>query len=418
MDRQVFNTSLAPDIFIGEITGDLLVKGWNLPQVSLEAAKDSLQVLEGHDELRVSCSGDCEIRLPQAANLEIQIVQGDARLKLFDEILRVGTVNGSLDLREAAGLEAERIYGDFKARSISGDITVQKVLGDLEIRRLEGSCKIASIQGDAALLGSCGDLALQAGGDVRLNLSSLSGSAYTLQAGGDVTCLLPALSGLNLHLSSQAKSIQVHLADFNQDLDQEAFSYQIGDGGISLSIQAGGDIRLSASEAAWQGETLQMGEYGEQIARQVESQIGQQMQEVSNRLKDQMECLSKDLNRVGMTPADAQQIVDQAMRLSERETARAEEKIRRAQEKLERKFEEAQRKVEQKARSSERGGWTQSRRSWGRTWASPPQPPQPPQPPAVPPGASEEERLLILRMLEQKKITIDEAETLLQALEG
>jgi len=53
----------------------------------------------------------------------------------------------------------------------------------------------------------------------------------------------------------------------------------------------------------------------------------------------------------------------------------------------------------------------------------PPKPSKPSQP--VPPvsrpvgkkGASDEERLMILKMLQEKKITVDEAETLFKALE-
>ncbi len=279
---------------------------------------------------------------------------------------------------------------------------------------LEGDCKLASVMGDVSLIGACGDLYLQANGDVRLSLSSLSGVEYNIQAAGDVLCTLPASAGLKIDLSSQASSIKIQLPDFKKNLEQENFSHLLGDGEISISIRAGGEISLTAEETVWGSEIPFMVDYGEQIARQVENQISQQMEEVSQRLKQQMDHLNDDLNRVGMSPEEAQRIVDQAMRLSERETNRAQEKMRRAQQKLERKLEEAQRKTEQKARAAERSGWQQSRRSWGRTW---PTPPQSAQPAADPGGASEEERLMILRMLEEKKITIDEAENLLQALE-
>ena len=46
----------------------------------------------------------------------------------------------------------------------------------------------------------------------------------------------------------------------------------------------------------------------------------------------------------------------------------------------------------------------------------PPTPPTPPAPPAPP--VSEEERMMILRMLEQKKISLEEADRLLAALEN
>ena len=48
-------------------------------------------------------------------------------------------------------------------------------------------------------------------------------------------------------------------------------------------------------------------------------------------------------------------------------------------------------------------------------WGFPPEPPKPPRPPVEP--VSEEERLVILRMVQENKISIEEAERLLAALE-
>jgi len=59
------------------------------------------------------------------------------------------------------------------------------------------------------------------------------------------------------------------------------------------------------------------------------------------------------------------------------------------------------------------------RSNWGSDWPSPPATPAPPKPPAPSKQeVTEEERLLILRMLEQKKISLEEADLLLSVLEG
>jgi len=87
--------------------------------------------------------------------------------------------------------------------------------------------------------------------------------------------------------------------------------------------------------------------------------------------------------------------------------------VRRAQEKLERKLEAARRRQEAKAQAAERREQMRSRRTWSFEIPTPPVPPMPEKEPV-----SEEERLMILRMLEQKKITLEEAEQLLSALEG
>jgi hypothetical protein len=86
--------------------------------------------------------------------------------------------------------------------------------------------------------------------------------------------------------------------------------------------------------------------------------------------------------------------------------------MRRAQEKLERKLEDARRKEEQRANTSNR--W--AARSTGQSWKF--DFPTPPTPPVMNEPVSEDERLLILRMLEQKKISLAEADELLSALEG
>ena len=88
--------------------------------------------------------------------------------------------------------------------------------------------------------------------------------------------------------------------------------------------------------------------------------------------------------------------------------------MRRAQEKIDQKLAAAQRKIEHKSHTSHATG---RRSRWGVP--IPPVPPVPPAPPApLADPVSEEERLMILRMLEQKKISLAEAETLLSALEG
>jgi hypothetical protein len=89
-----------------------------------------------------------------------------------------------------------------------------------------------------------------------------------------------------------------------------------------------------------------------------------------------------------------------------------EQATRRAQ----RKVEEAQRRIEQKTREVERrsrrirGGLEIGRWNWDLTPKGVPVPPSEP--------VSDEERMSILKMLQEKKITAEEAERLLTALEG
>lgn len=423
MARQVISTSLAPDCIVGVVMGDLRVKGWASTQVAVDADPDELDLHEADDIVRIACRGNCEIRLPQGASLQIEAVHGDAELKLLEESLKVGQVHGNLNLRNIGGLQMQMVHGDLTGRSIDGDFEIDQILGDVDLRQIDGFCTLGEVHGDLNLQDVSREVQAKVHGDARIRLVSLVNKAdrecCNVVADGDVLCMVPADAGLRLHLASRGRAIRVNVGDTNQTFQQEQVDLEIGSAESRVTLEAGGDLSLLGQWMGSEtGSSPYMADYSDQIARQVESQIGQQMEEMSRRLKEQVDRLSVSLGQAGFSPEDTERVVEQAMRAGERETARAEEKIRRAQEKLERKLEEAHRKAEQKARASERSTWARQRHSWGRTIPNPPTSPAPPVPPPVNEPVTEEERMLVLKMLEQKKISLEEAEKLLEALEG
>jgi hypothetical protein len=122
------------------------------------------------------------------------------------------------------------------------------------------------------------------------------------------------------------------------------------------------------------------------------------MEAVTQQLDENMASLSQKIENAGMSPEQTERIMRQAHEASDRGIARAREKMRLDQEKLERRLEIAQRRA--KVQGVAPGGVARF---------SQPQTPEP---------ISGEEQLAILRMLEQKKISVEEAEKLIVALDG
>jgi len=416
MSRQIFSSSITPDCHIKQIMGNLRLKGWEQPQIVVDADPNMVDIHEEADTFTVNCRSDCEIRLPHGASIEVGEVHGDAQFRLLDERLLIGSVHGSLAIRNVPGVSAQIVHGDLSARNIPGDLEIGQVDGDVDIRQLEGTIHLDLVNGNLNLQQDQGSLNVVVKGDARIRLDDLSRSENRIEADGDVRCSVPADAGLKLSLTSNGESISLNIPGYFKNYNQNRLEVEIGGGGTMLEIIAGGDIRVEPNEPGLGADSQFTTDFGEEIARQVQSQIGQQMEEVSQRLKAQMERLSGDLNKIGMAPEETQRIIEQAMRTSERETARAQEKMRRAQEKLERKLDDARRKVEQKARATENRNWARSRHSWGR---EPFVPPAPQKSAGVSKTeVTEEERLMVLQMLEQKKISLEEADALLSALEG
>ncbi len=414
--EQVFETGPLPEIHGEQILGDLQVRGWQAPQTVLQAQPSDLQVEHQVDLLRFRCQGDCLLRLPLNARLTLGEVRGDLSVRWLEEHLEGREVLGDVELRQVASADLQAIHGDLDAKDIAEDIHVTLIHGSADLRRIGGDCTIEHVQGDFDAQFIEGEVHAAAQGRVRLRLARLGGSDYHLQAAGDLYCYLPEDADARLQMHSEQRRIKVRLPQEVHAFSQTDHELTIGEGTASFSLSAGGAVFVFVERAAPPESQVEGVEFaaglGSHIARQVESQIEAhlqaQMAQITGRLDQRMQELAQRLAQSGFSAEESERILAQARRAKEREVARAQERIRRAQEKLERKL-EAQR------RRSEGRSLFGDRRSRRQGWGVEPIPPPPPSPPE---GPSEEERLMILRMLAEKKITAEQASLLLSSLEG
>jgi hypothetical protein len=110
---------------------------------------------------------------------------------------------------------------------------------------------------------------------------------------------------------------------------------------------------------------------------------------------------------------------------------RVQEKVQSAMRRAEQQLGEAMRNAERRAAEAERRAAEMDARqrkrdqNWGFTPPYPPTPPRPPVPPTPPKApkakgnnVNDEERLMILRMVSEGKLSVEQAEQLLAALNG
>ena len=426
MTQQKISTSLAPEIVVDQVHGYLEVKGWNEPQVELRASPETLEIHEGEDSLRVTCYGNLELRVPVGADLQVNTVHGQARLRRLEEPLQVSEVHGSLSLREVAETSVEKVHGELAARDLTGGLKAGRVLGNAYVRDIQGNCLLEKVDGNLELRDLSGNLSVSSEGNVRFSLGQMTGEQYQIRAAGNLYLDLPEDASVRLQLSCEGK-IKIRFPGQAKSLVDDSYELVLGDGRAALTAHAAGNIYVSSLEPEWEAGGKREAEMeadfdriSEDISRQVESQIAAQMEAMTHQMNEQMARLTADLGRAGMSDAEVERIVEKARRSNERAQERAQEKMRRAQEKMERAQERMQRKAEYARRREAMHDHPPAppppgmRGGWGFNFSSSP----PSQPGPAVDTVSEEERLMILRMLEQKKISIAEAEQLLAALEA
>ncbi len=329
--------------------------------------------------------------------------------------MNIQKIQGNLFLRNVGAVHVERVSGDLFVKHVDGDFNLQVVEGNANLRDIQGDFVVTGgIHGNLSLDEVEGNATARVDGNVSLRLDPLPVQSYEFTAKGNILCRLPADTSAVVRIN-RAEKAKIQVAKVSLS-GAEKFPYQLtlGEGDASLVFSADGNVDLVGRAPDWEmpeeynaSFTRDINGMAQDIGEQIENQISAQMEMMESQLNAQLENLTDTLNSAGLSAEQMQRTREAGARA----TARAHEKMQRAQEKIRRKIELTQRRAEQRARSAEKSGQARERRTWGFEW-----------PGAKPEVGSEpvtdEERLLILKMLEQKKITPEEADQLLSALEG
>jgi hypothetical protein len=354
-----------PRIKVDSIGGDLSVVGWD-GDVLIKSDEDELNFEQNDSELMLTCSGDLALRVPKDSTFEFTNIGGDASIRGVQGSIDLQNIGGDLSIRDAGSVTIGSIGSDFSLRNGKGDVHVRSAGGDVSIREVEGNIQLDSVGDDLALRGAHGDIKVNVGEDVIVYLTPKADGTYSIVAGDDILLVLPVET--NATLTMQGDKIDVELPGVEPDGDATERVVVLGDGSAKISLSAGGDVRVSDREDA--------AEYAEDFGN--------------------FAGINFDFSGIG------EQISRQAERATARASRRAEDATRRA--------EEAVRRAERHARRG-KVGLEIGRWNWDLKGT-----PKPPIPPTEP--VSDDERMAILKMLSEKKITAEQAEQLLSALEG
>jgi hypothetical protein len=358
-------------VHITTVGGDLRLTGRDGVQLEAHApVEGKLSVVKKNEHVEVSCRSGCLVFLPSNAEVQVDAIGGDLRSIGLKGDLTLGTVGGDCSLRRMGKVTIERVGGDLDARKLGGDLSLTSAGGDGVVSQVEGSVKIVTLGGDVTLQRVDGNVELGVGGDASVRLTPTKDSHAVVSAGGDLTCRLPDDASATISVKAGG---DLRLSGAQEvETKETGREVRLGDAEAEIDLQAGGDLWLRTGSETYSKMDLDL---GESIAAGIEAK----MVDMDARFGALDHGFSQfDSDRIG-------ERVRRAVSRSMRKAARASEK----------RAARLERHHRNRHISFGIGGDTSGREK-----------------------VSEEERMSILRMLEQGKINIEEAESLLQALEG
>lgn len=373
MAVQHLATGGEPHLRVSHCGGDLDVRGTARHEIDLTDESQQI-VLTSYEEgvVAEALVGNCAIQMPEGSRLTLGEVGGCVRIKGVLGIVTIEQIGGDCMTSRTGPLTINSIGGEAHLRRSSGEIGIGQIGGDVALRDIQGMVRIMGVSGDCALRNCPSGAQLdQVGGDLTVRTDLNPESAYHLTVSGDVEICVPTDAGARVYFPSHTDFRPGEGMTAAQEGDQTVVT--IGDGGsTTIMVNAGGALSIT-QESAYGPEE----DFGFAFDRDIEAM----MDDVSARLDSNLRHLEVKL----------QGLPD------------------RVRHKVERKLEKARQHVEAAGRharqAAERAHGIGGDEWAGRGGAASDEP------------VSDSERLTVLRMVEEGKITVSEAQILLAALE-
>lgn len=404
MPVRKFVTSESPEIIVEQADGDLVVRGWNENTVVIKSGGSAASTEQRDNQVTLRLEDGAQLNVPAASRLRIEHVDGDAVVTGLVGALQVGMVQGDLVVRDGGPLQVESVENNCTVRNARGDCSVQHVGNDATFAFIGGDLQAEDVGNDVTAHNVRGSIRVAAGDDVSLRLMLTPGHRYIARAGNDLDCRIQNDAGATVEVAAGNKLRTRRLNTSEPISGKEArFKLGAGDESTQLSLTAGDDLLLMGTSLD------ELGEVGAEIGMDFGLRTAELVQQFTTQFESQVGALAKQLDEKLTTMGNNEEIA-----------TRVQEKILAAARKAEEKIGEAMKKME---RQGERRGGASWSATWNPGWQGqpprPPAPPMPPQPPAPARApASEEERLLVLKMVSEGKISVEQAEKLFAALNG
>ena len=411
MFQKTFEVSENPRITIEDCVGNLNIKvsEANIVTVSLPDDEDTLVFDQDGDVIILTIKDNAAITCPVNSTLNLITTRGNLKVKGIEGDVKIGTVNGNTDLRSVGALTMETGHGSLRLKSCAGAVDVGMIKGSARVQKITGSFKLGNLGGSLRAAGlKAGMVAEAVGADARISPPYTPGESYTLTVGSDLVIELPDEPNLKYTITAGG-SVKSNAPDVDIVQDGGTAVGSMGEGEASIVATVGGSavLRSSSESDSEDYEDFNFNfdfdfdpatfAFFEDLGPMIEATVNKAMSKMDSHLQEGLKYFDSDEFKAKM-----EKVSEKAKRAAERVERQAEGVADRAR----RQAEHAAERAHMRAQRAERR-W--QRASGQRSTEAPP-------PHQATVDEKKEERLRILRMVEDGKITSDEAAKLLTAL--
>jgi hypothetical protein len=230
--------------------------------VTAQEAFGDLKVSRFTGDLRIrNVYGDLQVK-NTTGRIEIEQINGDVRA---EDVASMQVLDCEADLRFSGGdLHAEVIHGDMRVtdagsvrvRHVHGDMWLERLTGGVQVEATHGDARLSQVEGAAVLGIVAGDFrasvvqgpltASQVHGDAQLEGPFPAPEGYAVSALGDAHIRLAAEDDVRLTVRAMGR-VRSSLPLTPSADGSTTYTATLGEGKVRIALTANGDLRIEAA---------------------------------------------------------------------------------------------------------------------------------------------------------------------------
>lgn len=226
--------------------GTLSIRSWDKSEIEIRYRGELINDLLD-DKLTISCESDLLISVPEISNIIVDKTEDNCKIfGRFDNLI-INKVIGNLEIESLKIGQIGKVGGNCKIGDVENSLQIEKIEGNCYLNKGQGKIKIEKINGNFHGIVENIEIDCKVGGNIHLQIKDFSRTDNQIKAGGNIRLLITecndisfiGTSGGSYHLEIGGDMIKGKSGKFNKN---------IGSGQKSVILSAGGSLKISDHE--------------------------------------------------------------------------------------------------------------------------------------------------------------------------
>ena len=246
MDKYQQIISVESDVtIVVRAHGNLDVHQWDRPELGIITDINVQKIRHENKLLRLLFVEDCDLSIPKNRELIIERVSENARLRDLENPLTINAVGGRLALQNIVSAVIGRVSESCLLENISGKLKIGRVGDKLTGKNLGGGLSVDRVSGNVKLQGVGGSLDIRCDGSVEVSLMDSNKEKISIRSADDIFLHLPADSNAALQIRSGGENILFETSSLKKKINESRGEIRLGTGEQKIALDAGDRVRVT-----------------------------------------------------------------------------------------------------------------------------------------------------------------------------